>query len=114
MMSRSRRCITAALATLAAIPPYLALLDERVSFRLLSAKQLGQTAMPGSNAPCFIARQPVRSRAPVGFILEVDIRERLPVLVRKRCSAMMPNVTFPNRRRKSCVVLYSRSWSLRR
>ena len=31
----------------------------------------------------------MRSRAPVGFILEVDIRERLPVLVRKRCSAMM-------------------------
>jgi hypothetical protein len=64
-------------------------LDDRVSFRLLSAKQLGQGGNAGSNAPCFIARQPVRSRAPAGFILEVDIRERLPVLVRKRCSAMI-------------------------
>ena len=33
------------------------------------------------NAPCLIAREQVRGRAPAGLVLEIDVRQRLPVVV---------------------------------
>jgi hypothetical protein len=47
---------------------------------LLRFQQIRQLGDVGCNPPRLVAREQVRRRAPAGLGLEIDVRQRLPVL----------------------------------